>query len=43
MEENNGKFFEERKKEKERADEEFIEKAGVGDGLGSSCWTSGRS
>jgi len=34
MTEINDNFFEERKKEKERADEEFIEKAGVGDGMG---------
>lgn len=34
MEENNDKLFEERKKEKERADKEFIEKAGLGEGLG---------
>lgn len=34
MEENNDKLFEERKREKERADKEFIEKAGLGEGMG---------
>ena len=34
MEENNDKLFEERKKEKEQADAEFIEKTGLGEGVG---------
>ena len=34
MEENNDKLFEERKREKEQVDKEFIEKAGLGEGMG---------